>query len=808
METGNPGPADFDASAAGAGPFGSGPGRNRHYGTSARPAKRVRIDLEAASDVRSRLRTLYGKNRNQEAEKLLQEGTPPWLQPLASGFADLTELPVPDAAQRTLLSLPEPDLPEVLTSEDYARIYHDPVLFLAVRHAMLRTLWQNPHGIEREQMFSLLPDGTPKPLFDELERRLMDDGVCIRWGTLLQPSLTRVLDFVNGLQSRTNRELLLDRMKGSTLELAGWRQGYTKQRASDRIKKVFQKAPPLLEDRYLPITNRYEFSSEDLQLAYGEPLEIWYYLEMRRPRGSVRKPLSEILEDETVPVTFRRRAERAIFKDIYELDGVRVALTKQSLIQHAMRKFCQESTPFSEFTKKYAEMLEGIETLTDEDRVRLRCEGPGAENRLMRADFVLCSRRHKMRYYPIGDRDYTNLLDVLGLERMQDVDISTQKFMNDYPELMRDYDIRNAGELHNLLRKIWPGERSSAVEFIRMPNIKIGNPDRGRQVMDLLKQYAPITATEMALRYEEAYGVDPRTFAANFGHYIQQYMEKGKYRIPTVSMTDEQRARMKELLTEDFYLIVDVQEIFQREFPEEDEAVLNSVELHRLGYHIRRNFIMKEEYVSGRKYMDHLIAHSDFLDLNRSALGALANSFLYNEFQRAKANYDVVEVETRMYVTRRYLLYKGIRSEDIRAFCDAVHAFVEPGACFTYESLIRDGFENPLQDRGFGPSFFAALLQEDRERFSYQRLGGNRILRNSPDGVSLSYFVSTLLGEKECMSIDDLHGILKNRYEIILSSSRLAWMMHGTDMYYDAANRLVFRSEDAFLRSHDVTDEE
>ena len=51
-------------------------------------------------------------------------------------------------------------------------------------------------------------------------------------------------------------------------------------------------------------------------------------------------------------------------------------------------------------------------------------------------------------------RDYEELLETLKLNAYQNVELSTLKFMETYPEVMKKYDIRDQYELHNLLRKI------------------------------------------------------------------------------------------------------------------------------------------------------------------------------------------------------------------------------------------------------------------------------------------------------------------------------------------------------------------
>ena len=78
------------------------------------------------------------------------------------------------------------------------------------------------------------------------------------------------------------------------------------------------------------------------------------------------------------------------------------------------------------------------------------------KNHLGESRIALWKQNELIRYYDIDARDYSELLDTLNFESYENIEISTLKFMDDYPELMQKYDIRDQYELHNLLRKIVP----------------------------------------------------------------------------------------------------------------------------------------------------------------------------------------------------------------------------------------------------------------------------------------------------------------------------------------------------------------
>ena len=58
-----------------------------------------------------------------------------------------------------------------------------------------------------------------------------------------------------------------------------------------------------------------------------------------------------------------------------------------------------------------------------------------------------------LRYYDIDGSDFTELLETLNLGQYENIELSTRKFLIDYPELMKRYDLRDEYEIHNLLKR-------------------------------------------------------------------------------------------------------------------------------------------------------------------------------------------------------------------------------------------------------------------------------------------------------------------------------------------------------------------
>lgn len=110
--------------------------------------------------------------------------------------------------------------------------------------------------------------------------------------------------------------------------------------------------------------------------------------------------------------------------------------------------------------------------------------------------FLLWKLGERFRYYDIDGQDFTELFEVLDLGSYKNVELSTVKFVEEYPELMEKYDIRDGYELHNLLKKVLETDSCGTypeLKFSKMPTIRFGTPDRDSDMFDIMVENAPIS---------------------------------------------------------------------------------------------------------------------------------------------------------------------------------------------------------------------------------------------------------------------------------------------------------------------------
>lgn len=609
-----------------------------------------------------------------------------------------------------------------------------------------------------------------------------------------------IIQYAAQIQDERQREVLQGRLGGKTLQEIGEYYGITREWVRQLERSALRGKPYLREDKYIYIYDHYDFSLEDFSLAFDEQAETYYYLEMicatsRRQR----KPLDEILIDTTIDPKFRKKAERAIYKHYIYTDGIYLKKTRQNLVKHFVKTYCKELTRYQFFVNKYHEWLETLGLNVDENH-DLALESR-YDNTFMRFDYVLWHQWKSFRYYNIPERDFEELLSTLNIEQFENIEFSTLKLFRDYPDLMRQYDIRDEYELHNLLKKIWPAEKSD-VMFSKMPTIRMGKVDTSNQVISLLRQYESISVNDLADRYEEEYGVKKQTVIADYLQPIYNYYFNGEYSVNYGALLPIQFERMKSVLDRDFYTIHDVKSLYKREFPNSDDSLINPYTLRMLGFHVYpgySGYIIKNTFANTSDYFRSILTRDDIVNINRYDESIRSIAQFFNELGRLRSIYEMIEFSPSQYINIRRLEESGITKEYLKAYCNDVAHHYEKGEYFTVLSLQQEGFVHELNKLGFDDWFYSSILLEDRLKFSYQNIGGTRLFLCGKTGANLGKMLVWLLGKYQKIDFYDLMDMLKNHYGIKLSKDKLITIIGGTELYYDTIMEAVYIDYDTYF---------
>lgn len=688
--------------------------------------------------------------------------------------------------------------PEAVDQELISCLWQREYIRTTSCQAILRLVDGHQFGISTPAILSAMPTYTSGDVLDGLLSELESQDRIRIQGDLVQRRLPTAMEFAQNISDERTKDFLLSKLRGETLDEIGRRYEISRERVRQIIKRALSRRPVLMEDRYLALYDRYEFSYEEFHLAFDEPRETYNYLDMIRTTKGERKPIRDILTDDSIPENYRRKAERAIYRQYVTIDGVRIKKQRPELARYVVQTYCRELTTMEEFLQWYQLLLETIGASEDPS---LALEVRTYENKLSISNDVLWNHGHRFRYYPISQYDCSHLLETLALDQYEDMEFSSLKLFREAPDLMEEYDIRDEYELHNLLKKIWPSTSTLNIQFKKMPTIVIGTPNRDRQVLDLLMEYAPISNVDLAKKYEERYGTRWDTALGSYFSCIDQFFHNGMYRVDQPVLPENQHQRLAQLLTDDLYATTEIKRIYLREFPNGDSSLINVFNLKHLGFRVYTGYVVSDRFANASNYFHSLLTAQDLVDMRPIVKkgGELAGNAFWKELTDLKARREIVEYLPNQYINIRRLNANGVAISDLENYCTSVAALVHPGDYFTITSLQKDGFSHPLDETGFDNWFFASVLAEDHSHFFVRRMGKTKLFYRGHKMFSLLDFLRWLLEPTGKMDIFELYELLEQQYGLLIDRSKILETIRTSDLYYDSIMEAAYIDYDTYF---------
>lgn len=691
------------------------------------------------------------------------------------------------------ICLPTLEIPTTLMQSIFAL----PILDRAIKKAVLHKLESAPYGVERTELFKVIPDCLmDETLLNTLLNDMEQEGsILCRQDQTFERQYQTALQYALSLPKEQYRKVLHERLLGKTLDEIGKECSLTRERVRQIEAKCLRKAPKLLEDRYAQIYQKYEISKEDFMMGFRESAITFNYLSSNYKHGN--HPLEELVSDPEVPDEFRRAAERVLYKNYVVLNGERVLCCRSELSEYVLRTAGTEGLTFEEYAQFYQMLLEDLGL---KDNPKLSIMERGYENRLAASNHILWKYGQKLRFYNIDSYDFSDFFERLDLQQYNNIEFSTLKLFREYPDLMKDYDIQDEYELHNLLKKICSKDDFPNLHFKRMPNIEFGTADRDSQVMELLITLAPVENTKLADAYEHEYGVLSQTVLANYLKNFDQYFYAGAYKIDFPALPEIMETHMKRILSGEFYFLSDIRRMYEHEFPKSDSKLINTFSLKSMGFRVYANYAISDKYSSATEYFRAILTTDDIVDTN-SFSKELLNTVAYTaEVYKLKVAYEIIEYVPLKYVNMRRLKHVGICEDTLADYCEKVYKAVGT-QYFTVCSLQQSGFTHALDDLGFDEWFYASLLAEDKSHFSYRRMGKNKLFRRGNENVYLADFLEWLLYSNDSLSIDiyDLMELLQNGYNINIEQYKIIETIKGSSMYYDTITEKIYADYDVYF---------
>ena len=617
------------------------------------------------------------------------------------------------------------------------------------------------------------------------------------------------LDYYPKCQALDERsaDVVGKRLQGITLAEIGTEFDLTRERvrqiAGKAVKKIrsvhVDETDTFLfdEDYYRYLFETYALDKKEATEWLCIPSYVWNYLEMTGSAKGSRDLEDALTDREGLETGMRLKIKNYLNRNKLFVDGMWIEKRRAELEEVAVRKLCGDDVSFATFVELYNGFLhrEGIEY--DESLYITDAVFSTRKNRLSEADFLLWKQNEQLRYYDINGRDYAEMLDELDLDAFENVELSTDLFMREHPELMKRYDIRDRYELHNLLRKIVPEGSFHNFSCGRMPTIRFGTPDRDKAIWEILEENAPISQKDLADLVSERYGYDPSVVAGTYLKPFAGYYHDGTYTIDFKKMPQERMALLKAELTEEFYYTEEIRKICLERVPGAEEDEINPYNLKALGFQVYSKYVLRN-HDSAEEYFQELLLKEDIYDLLPYKKRYSRVQSFYDNLLKLKRDLQIVEFEPNKVVTFRKLERGGVTKEMLRQFCEQINEATEDETYFSILSVRRSGFDSELFKLGFSDWFYSNLLISD-PRFSYGQMFGNLIFYKGKADISAKSFLIDLIRRYGSVDVHELMDELADTYGCSFpAASVMPDKVRGSEVYYDKILERLYANKNLF----------
>ena len=663
-----------------------------------------------------------------------------------------------------------------------------------------------------------------KEFREALPEEINDDKLKKAVGSLLAEKTIEYVDFrcykiypyfadyfekyINTLDDRP-REVMQRRFAGDTLESIGRDIGITRERIRQIESKTARKMKKAIssnkvvfyEDFYVPLFTKAYIPENFWQDELGLSEASLHYLRDTYKSGLLQP--EEVLGDDSIPVSLRYRLRAFLDREKIRIDGRMFYPRRSELEEYAVRKYAKDDITFDEFTELYNNMLRknGVpyneKIYYSEEIKRTRA------NRFSDSDFCFWKQGERLRYYDIESRDYTALIEALHLESYNNTEVSTQKFIDSFPELMIEYDIRDRYELHNLLKKIAKSYHLDYVTFARQPVLRFGKFDREKVILELIKSFSPVTQTELVDYLVDEYGYDEGTAVGYLSRY-SQYLHNGIYKIESSQMSEENMKQLDKLLTEDFYYINEIRDIYASQINNAGAFDVDPYVLKQIGFVVNKEYAVRN-FPNAASYFRYMLTKDGLYDIEpyKNRFGSIT---MFNQiYSELLKNYQIFKYEKNQIITMKRLERLKVSVDDIKAYCDDVYDFLDNDVYFTIHSLHQDGFTHSLENLGLDDYFYASILCND-DRFRSQYVSGTLVLYsgNTEMYFTVSDFLVAQLSGYDKITPEELIEDLEDRFGIILHDrTKIIYSIRDTGLYYDTIMDKIYRNKEIYYSDFD-----
>lgn len=615
--------------------------------------------------------------------------------------------------------------------------------------------------------------------FNKIFNMVESDGLFVLDGMKVKVLDKSLLDYAKQFKPENQYLALNYRLQGQTLQEVGENLNLTRERARQLIKKALIYLPGNVKES----RNSYWFENYNLNRTMFYYLfedDGYNYLTLKYDEGE--EPWENILYDERADDSLKRKVTTKLQENQIILGEVSIIKKRLPILRYIIRNYCENITTHRELEELYSLFIE--ENIGTKEGLEL--DNRYVEARISDQDIVVERPKKQFRFYDYNEFDWELFYEELGLIEWMDMDLSTELIFNSNEQLMKDYNILNKYELHNIMKRTQKFIKEVEIKFVRTPHIIIGEADRNQQVKNLLFENSPIKKEQLAELYSKVYGVNKGSILANYFGAINEYLVNDTYIVRNIEISEDILNKLIEIVDNQTIIFVDD---IRNEISIKPSMV--TLYLNQLGYKKYANYYISDYYNNTTELFDELYFEKyEIIDAYKIPLKIWHLSSFGSQLFKKIYSMELVEFDNHKYINIKKLSKIGLDKELFIQFRKEVLNLLKDNEYWSLSNILEVIDTTKIDEFGFDNIFYRSILRGVGNIYS-QRISNNYLFKlNEP--VSLKSFLYHIINDKKIIDIYNLLSFISDTYNINIEKYKVIAVIQDLGMYYDEIMEKIY----------------
>ena len=602
------------------------------------------------------------------------------------------------------------------------------------------------------------------------------------------------IDYISSFLSVKQVDIIIRRSEGNTLEAIAKDFEVTRERIrqveaktwkkiSDNIKNV-----SFLENKYISIFKKYTWDKELFCDVFKEkPITYDYLLRFYTKSINWGNNIEEAITDESFTIEQKNILKNKL--NIAVTDDGQTLRNENEFLYSFVCNIAQDEITVDDFMELYNNEIKKFPELNLQPFTSRNLEA-----KLSRCDYVIFGSNHKIRYYDFEKLSGDEVEQLKELIIINDGFYSTEYLFRNNIKLMKELDIRNECELHNILKNKIDDDENN-VYFIRMPNFLVEYKDKDEFILDKIKEFSPISLNDFIDMLNEDYGHKKNTMMAYLTTYFSEFFSNGNFSIESQKLNENQIDELKATFIDDIYSIDSVNNILKNKGYSDPDDIITNYNFGCIGFRLKSGFIIKKIYSGIYDYLDSKIKKQDMIRFDDALIHC---GTIYNAVNSYCRNYQLFRMTDNVFVTKNKLIQLGISEEFFNKFIIELRNTYIDKDYFSINNVVNDIDCDLFFDIGLNDEFLDNLIFS-MEDITTLRINNYRLFSYNKENVSIKIFMEDMINKYNSISLNDLEDEIKKNYMIDISSTKLREYLYRTDIFYsDIMEKIYLDKKDYY----------